>query len=193
MNGRHRMLAAGVSVSGVVLGLFVGLALAQSGHGHQPSGHSHQPGAAPTDAPHRRIEAFQREIDQVLADGRGAGLAFAADQNGYPGPLHVLELTRELGITIEQETRMRGLFDTMLREARVRAGRLATAEARLARLFAERTADEGTVRAAVTETEVARRDVRLVHLMAHLQTRDVLTEAQRLKYHELRWGQTATR
>jgi len=105
----------------------------------------------------------------------------------------VLELTRELGITAEQETRMRGLFDTMLRQARGRAGRLAAAEARLARLFAERTADEGTVRAAVTETEVARRDVRLVHLMAHLQTRGVLTEAQRLKYHELRWGQTATR
>ena len=26
-----------------------------------------------------------------------------------------------------------------------------------------------------------------------LQRRDVLIEAQRLKYHELRWGQTATR
>jgi hypothetical protein len=106
MSGWPRTLAAGVSVAGVVLGLFVGVAVAQSGHGHQSSGHSHEPGAATTDAPHRRIEAFQREIDQVLADGRGAGLAFAADQNGYPGPLHVLELTRELGITAAQETRM---------------------------------------------------------------------------------------
>jgi Spy/CpxP family protein refolding chaperone len=193
MSGRPPTLAAGVSVVGVVLGLFVGFAVAQSGHGHQPSGHGHPPGTATTDAPHRRIEAFQREIDQVLADGRGAGLAFAADQNGYPGPLHVLELTRELGITAAQETRMRGLFDTMLREARARAGRLAAAEARLARLFAEGTADEGTVRVALSETEAARRDVRLVHLMAHLQTRDVLTEAQRQKYHELRWGQAASR
>ena len=193
MSGRPRTLHAGVSVAGVVLGLFVGVAVAQSGHGHQSSGHSHEPGAATTDAPHRRIEAFQHEIDQVLADGRGAGLAFAADQNGYPGPLHVLELTRELGITAAQETRMRSLFGTMLREARARAGRLAAAEARLARLFAEGTADEGTVRVAVSETEAARRDVRLVHLMAHLQTRDVLTEAQRQKYHELRWGQAASR
>jgi len=24
--------------------------------------------------------------------GRGFGMAFAADQNGYPGPMHVLEL-----------------------------------------------------------------------------------------------------
>jgi hypothetical protein len=41
--------------------------------------------------------------------------------------------------------------------------------------------------------EAARRDVRLVHLLAHLQTHDVLTEAQRQKYHELRWGQVTAR
>ena len=164
-------------------------ATAQSHHGHPPPGDHHAPGAADADAPHRRIEAFQREIDAVLADGRGAGLAFAADQNGYPGPLHVLELTRELGITAEQEVRMRGLFETMLRDARARAGRLAAAEARLARLFADRAADEVTVRAAVQDAEAARREVRLVHLLTH----DVLTETQRQKYHELRWGSGPTR
>ena len=168
-------------------------ATAQSHHGHPPPGHHHAPGAADADAPHRRIEAFQREIDAVLADGRGAGLAFAADQNGYPGPLHVLELTRELGITAEQEVRMRGLFETMLRDARARAGRLAAAEARLARLFADRAADEVTVRAAVQDAEAARREVRLVHLLTHLHTHDVLTETQRQKYHELRWGSGPTR
>jgi Spy/CpxP family protein refolding chaperone len=182
---------------GVFLGLVIaGSAAAQSGHSHQPpSGHNPPPGAATADgqAPHQRMAAFQREIDEVLADGRGAGLAFAADQNGYPGPLHVLELTRELGITAEQEARMRALFETMLREARARAGRLAAAETRLARLFADRAADEGAVRAAVQEAEAARREVRLVHLLAHLQTHDVLTEAQRQKYHELRWGQVTAR
>lgn len=171
------------------------LAVAQSGSDHQPPGHHHQPGAAEPDsqAPHRRMEGLQREIDAVLADGRGAGLAFAADQNGYPGPLHVLELTRELGISTEQEARMRGLYEAMLREARARAARLAAAEARLARLFADRAADEGAVRAAVQEAEAARRDVRLVHLLAHVQAHDVLTEAQRQKYHELRWGQASVR
>jgi Spy/CpxP family protein refolding chaperone len=139
------------------------------------------------------MAGYQREIDQVLADGRGAGLAFAADQNGYPGPLHVLELTRELQITVEQEARMRGLFETMRSEARVRAARLAAAETRLARLFADRAADESAVRVAVEDAEAARRDVRLVHLLAHLQTHDVLTEAQRQKYHELRWGQVTAR
>jgi Spy/CpxP family protein refolding chaperone len=188
-----RALAA---VAGVSLALVVaGPAAAQTGHGHPPPGHTHSPGTAGADAaaPHRRMAALQREIDAVLADGRGAGLAFAADQNGYPGPLHVLELTRELAITAEQEARMRGLFDAMLREARARAGRLAAAEARLARLFADRAADQVTVRAAVQDAEAARREVRLVHLFAHLQTHDVLTETQRQKYHELRWGAGPTR
>jgi len=196
MSLRSRALAPGivVALASISLGLAaLGSAVAQSGHGHPPPGHSHPPGAADSQAPHRRIEAFQREIDAVLADGRGAGLAFAADQNGYPGPLHVLELTRELGISAEQETRMRGLFETMLRDAQARAGRLAAAEARLARLFVDRAADEGTVRTAVQDAEAARREVRLVHLLAHLRTHDVLTEAQRQKYHELRWGPGTTR
>ena len=179
------------ALAGLGLGLAaVGSVAAQSGHGH-----SHPPAATDNagQAPHRRMEAYQREIDAVLADGRGAGLAFAADQNGYPGPLHVLELTRQLGITPEQEARMRGLFETMRQDAQARAGRLAAAEAGLARLFANRKADEGTVRAAVQDAEDARREVRLVHLLAHLQTHDVLTEAQRQKYHELRWGPGVTR
>ena len=57
-----------------------GSALAQSGHGHQHGGS----GDAQA---HQRVEACQREFDQVVADGRGFGLAFPADQNGYPGQL----------------------------------------------------------------------------------------------------------
>jgi Spy/CpxP family protein refolding chaperone len=197
VSAQTRALAPVVgALAGVVISLIiVGPAAAQSGHSHQPPGHVTPPSAATPDSQtlHQRMAAYQREIDQVLADGRGAGLAFAADQNGYPGPLHVLELTRELQITAEQEARMRSLFETMRSEARARAGRLAAAEAKLARLFTDGAADERAVRAAVEDAEAARRDVRLVHLLAHLQTHDVLTEAQRQKYHELRWGQVTAR
>jgi Spy/CpxP family protein refolding chaperone len=160
-----------------------GPAFAQSGHGH---GHQHRGGG---DAQaHQRVEACLREFDQVVADGRGFGQAFPADQNGYPGPLHVLELKDRLQLTPEQESRMRVLFEAMLAEARPRAARLAAAEARLRRLFAERVADDAAVRTAVAETETARADVRLAHLLTHLHTRDLLTEAQRQTYHQLRWG-----
>jgi Spy/CpxP family protein refolding chaperone len=62
------------------------------------------------------------------------------------------------------------------------------AEATLRRLFAEQTADEAAVRAAVAEVERARSEVRLAHLLTHLKTRDLLSEAQRRAYHEARWG-----
>ena len=60
-------------------------------------------------------------------------------------------------------------------------------EARLRALFAGGGADEAAVRAAAAEVERARADVRLVHLLAHLKTREVLTDAQRRAYHEARW------
>src|SRR5205823_2822820 len=153
----------------------------------QPAGHQHTPGGAPSEG-HLEAQACLDEFDAVVRDGRGFGLAFAADQHGYPGPLHVLELKDRLQLTPEQETRMRALFETMLGEARPRAARLAAAEARLRRLFAAGVADDAAVRAAVADTEAARADLRLAHLAAHLRARDVLTEAQRRTYHHLRWG-----
>lgn len=50
--------------------------------------------------------------DQQIADlraGRGIGMALPAELNGYPGPLHVLELADALGLTPEQRGRMRSL------------------------------------------------------------------------------------
>ena len=163
------------------------LALAAAGPARAQSGHAHEPGSGDAQA-HHRVEAYLREFDQVVAEGRGFGLAFAADQNGYPGPLHVLELKDRLQLTPEQESRMRTLFEAMLAEARPRAARLAAAEAKLRRLFAERAADDAAVRTAVAEAEAARAEVRLAHLLTHVRTRDGLTEAQRQTYHQLRWG-----
>ena len=76
----------------------------------------------------------------------------------------------------------------MFAESRPKSARLLEAEARLRRLFAERVADDAAVRAAVAEVERARSEVRLVHLLTHLKTRDILSEDQRRLYHETRWG-----
>ena len=163
--------------------LTAGTAAAQSGHGH-----GHQHGGAGDAQVHQRVAACLREFDQVVAEGRGFGLAFPADQNGYPGPLHVLELKDQLRLTPEQETRVRALFEAMLAEARRRAARLAAAEEQLQRVFTAGAADAVGVRAAVAEAETARAEVRLMHLLTHVQTRDVLTETQRRTYHEIRWA-----
>ena len=177
------------TLAGLVILVAATSAAAQAPH-DAPAGHRHAPGD--DGGAHRRVDAYQKEFDAVVADGRGFGLAFAADQHGYPGPLHVLELRDRLQLTPAQETRMRALFEAMLAQARPRAARLAAAEARLRRLFAEGGADEAAVRAAVADTEAARAELRLAHLRAHLQARDVLTETQRRMYHHLRWGEPNT-
>lgn len=137
---------------------------------------------------HQAAQACLTEFEQVVGDGRGFGLAFAADQNGYPGPLHVLELKERLGLTPAQEARAQALMHAMFTESRPKSAALLEAEAKLRRLFAGGAADEAAVRAAAGEVERLRGEVRLVHLLTHLKTRGLLTEEQRRIYHEARWG-----
>jgi Spy/CpxP family protein refolding chaperone len=174
-----RQTVAGVAVTTTLAGLFGGAAITLGQHDH---GSGHQQGH------HRTAEACETEFDKVVGEGRGFGMAFAADQNGYPGPLHVLELKDRLKLTAEQEAAMQRLMHTMFSESKPKSARLLAAEAKLRRLFAERAADPAAVRAAVDEVERARSEVRLVHLLTHLKTRDLLTEDQRRTYHEARWG-----
>jgi Spy/CpxP family protein refolding chaperone len=137
---------------------------------------------------HKAAEACSAEFDKVVGDGRGFGMAFAADQNGYPGPMHVLELKDRLKLTPDQEAKMQALMHAMFSESKPKSAQLLEAEAKLRRLFADRAADDAAVRAAVGEVERARSQVRLVHLLTHLKTRDLLTEDQRRLYHEARWS-----
>jgi Spy/CpxP family protein refolding chaperone len=163
-----------ITVAIVAVALTAGGALAQHG-GHEHSLQGQQAAKACID-----------EFNAVVGDGRGFGLAFAADQNGYPGPMHVLELKDRLKLTADQEAKARELYAAVRAEL-PKSTRLMEAERRLERLFADRAASEPAVRAAVADVERARAEVRLVHLLAHARTRDLLTEEQRRIYHEARW------
>ncbi len=189
MTSRRAGLTMTIMLAAAALG--AGGAQAQhSGPGLQPGtmhDHSHQAGA-PGGTGHQRAEACAQEFETVVREGRGFGLAFAADQNGYPGPMHVLELKDRLALTREQQSRMQALMDGMFAQARPAGARLLEAEARLRALFvAEGRADEAAVRAVVVEVEKRRSEVRLVHLLTHLRTRDLLTDQQRAAYHAARW------
>jgi Spy/CpxP family protein refolding chaperone len=169
-------LGLGAAVGAAML---PGRALAQAG----PSGHGGH-----TTTPRHTPDVCEREFEQVIADGRGFGMAFAADRHGYPGPLHVLELAGQLGLTADQETRVRALMDAMFAESRPKGALLLAAERRLTSLFASGRADADSVRAAVADVERLRGELRTLHLVTHLRTRDVLSESQRRAYHAARWG-----
>jgi Spy/CpxP family protein refolding chaperone len=168
-----RILMTTIVATAGLLGTASSVSWGQHGHGHEGG--------------HQAAEACAAEFDKVVGEGRGFGLAFAADQNGYAGPLHVLELKDRLRLTADQEAKAQALLHAMFVESKPKSARLLEAEAKLRRLFADRAADDAAVRAAVAEVERARSDVRLVHLLTHLKTRALLTEDQRRIYHEARW------
>src|SRR5262245_65697600 len=98
--------------------LLGGAALAWGQHGHSGS---HDEG-------HRAAQACATEFEQVVGAGRGFGMAFAADQNGYPGPMHVLELKDRLKLSAEQETAMQHLMQVMFAKSKPKSARLLEAE-----------------------------------------------------------------
>ena len=73
-------------------------------------GQSHEPYAGNQSRP---IKALSDDQLADLKAGRGMSLALPAELNGYPGPLHVIELADALGLSQEQRVRMQQLFEAM--------------------------------------------------------------------------------
>ena len=59
----------------------------------------------------RPIKALSEQQVADLGAGRGMGLALVAELNGYPGPLHVLELADKLSLSKDQRADMQRLFE----------------------------------------------------------------------------------
>ena len=147
----------------------------------------HQHGQAPyTGMQQRAVKALS---DQQVADlraGRGMGLALAAELNGYPGPLHVLELADQLELTREQRQRMQQLFDAMKGEAVPVGERLIEQERALDHEFAERRVSPESLQRLTVQIGETQGQLRAIHLKYHLTAADVLSMHQRYRYAELR-------
>ena len=127
--------------------------------------------------------------DQQIADlkaGRGMGLALAAELNGYPGPMHVLELASPLGLSDDQRAKVAALFDAMKREAVPLGERLIAAETALDRQFADRTITASSLGEATRDIASLQGELRLAHLKYHLATLEMLTPGQAARYSALR-------
>lgn len=134
----------------------------------------------------RPIKALSATEQADLLAGRGMGLAKAAELNGYPGPLHVLELAPKLALTPEQHARTQALFESMQRDA-IAAGReLVQAERALDALFAERQVTPERLREALDRIGALQARLRDVHLAAHLEQTKLLTPKQASTYASLR-------
>jgi Spy/CpxP family protein refolding chaperone len=134
----------------------------------------------------RSIKALSEQQIADLRAGRGMGLALAAELNGYPGPMHVLELADPLGLSAEQRAKMQELFAAMKAEAVPLGEQLIAQEADLDKQFAEKTMTPARLEASTDAIGATTGALRRAHLKYHLSTLDVLTPAQAQRYAELR-------
>jgi hypothetical protein len=134
----------------------------------------------------RPIKALSEQQVADLNAGRGMGLALPAELNGYPGPVHVLELADQLGLSADQKARIQSLFDSMKAEAVPLGAKLLEQEATLDRQFASRSVTPGSLKAATAAIGVTQGELRDVHLKYHLQTAQILSTDQMQHYSMLR-------
>jgi hypothetical protein len=144
---------------------------------------AHQPYAGLQDRP---VKALSPQETADLRAGRGMGLALAAELNGYPGPLHVLELARELGLSDAQQASVGRLFEAMKSEAVALGEKVVAAEAELDRRFADRSITGASLDEDVRTIAALRGALRAAHLRYHLAMVEVLSPAQVARYAELR-------
>ncbi len=149
------------------------------------------PAATPAASSHAAIT--DREIKALSADeiagyraGAGMGFALAAELNGFPGPMHVLELAAELELSAEQRTAVQASRARMQEDASTVGAALVERERQLDRLFASANATEPEVRRLTGEIAEQRGRIRHAHLRAHLETTEILTRHQIDRYMQLR-------
>jgi Spy/CpxP family protein refolding chaperone len=134
----------------------------------------------------RSIKALS---DQQIADlnaGRGMGLALAAELNGYPGPIHTIELAGQLHLSADQIGKLRALFEAMKAEAIPLGASLISQEQRLNDSFVNHTITLANLETATREIGTTQAALRAAHLKYHLSTVEVLTPEQVDRYNELR-------
>ncbi len=148
-------------------------------------------GAASAQSPYagmqtRPIKALSEQQVADLKAGRGMGLAMPAELNGYPGPLHVLELADKLALTATQRDTFKTMFASMKAEAVPLGEQLIALEGTLDRQFADRTVTPDKLAATTAQIAEVQGKLRNAHLKYHLTAADALTPDQRATYATLR-------
>lgn len=134
----------------------------------------------------RSVKSLDSGDIDGLEQGRGMGLAKAAELNGYPGPMHVLELSKELGLTPKQAEQTMEIKSVMRQEAKDLGRRIVAKETELDRAFTSGKANAATVDTLTAEIGALQGKLRACHLRAHLKMMTVLTAEQVKQYSKLR-------
>lgn len=134
----------------------------------------------------RSLKALSpQEVSGLLA-GAGLGYARTAELNGYPGPLHVLELADPLGLSASQRVAATQLMTEHKQRARALGAELVNAEDELEQLFSKRTATLESIELASRRVGLLQGQLRAEHLKTHVDQTALLSEMQIRQYSVLR-------
>ena len=134
----------------------------------------------------RDIKSLSATDIEELQNGKGWGLAKAAELNGVPGPIHLLEMKEEIGLSAEQISAIEDIYRKMKQEAIPLGLELIELERELNKHFAHRTITNELLNQTLQEIAQVYRQLRYVHLSAHLKTPNILDTEQIALYNTLR-------
>jgi len=134
----------------------------------------------------RTIKALWDDEIAALRNGKGMGMAKAAELNGYPGPIHVLALAAQLGLTESQHREVTAIFERMSAAAKLLGGELIVGERTLDQLFATGEVTPNRLSADTAAIGELQGRLRSVHLAAHLQIHASLSPERIVRYKQLR-------
>ena len=184
-NERHTVIRALVDlqVSVDVLVLLILLTLTPPS-AFSATGHSYK--SKYVGAEKREIKSLSEADIEELKNGKGWGLAKAAELNGVPGPVHLLEMKNEIGLSAEQIQAVEDLYQKMKQHAVPLGLEFIALEQELNRRFANKTITYQSLGTLLEKISRVRKKLRYVHLATHLKTPDILTPEQIVLYNDLR-------
>ncbi len=127
------------------------------------------------------VEGLQAGIGTPLG-----GLAKPAELNGLPGPRHVLDAADALDITPQQEESIQFIYDEMNTDAKLLGADLIAIEQEIDDGLSSGMITEEQLEVLLNESAEIYGQLRYVHLVAHLQTADILSQSQIDAYNTLR-------
>ncbi|MBT3991019.1 MAG: hypothetical protein HON14_02170 [Rhodospirillaceae bacterium] len=134
----------------------------------------------------RQIKSLsEKDVDDLL-NGRGWGLAKAAELNGMPGPAHLIEFADKIGLSDKQRASIQALFLHMQSQAIQFGTALVQQERNLDQMFANKNVTRKSLAKQLEKIASVRSKLRQVHLETHLKTPAILTQHQVVTYNQLR-------
>jgi Spy/CpxP family protein refolding chaperone len=134
----------------------------------------------------REIKSLSETDIEELKNGKGWGLAKAAELNGMPGPAHLLEMKDEIDLSVNQVQTIESLYKKMKQEAIPLGLELIELERKLNSHFANRTITPEIINILLESVAQIQKKLRYVHLITHLKTPNILTPEQIALYNKLR-------